>query len=122
MQETLRPELIAVLREHLPPLNSRLFEQYQQRTTGDHLDMGSKLSEYYKCISSDIHAIKVQLQRPTLIQQRLECCFRGGNGNAAYNGTHSLQIDQSLDSCAHHTAQLHPAKDIVDSSVPLKEM
>ncbi|KAF4632161.1 hypothetical protein G7Y89_g5964 [Cudoniella acicularis] len=79
LQEVLRPELIATLRESLPSINSASLEQYQEKQTRDHEVLVSRVSERYEWISSGIDAIKLQLQNSDSTQQRLERFIRGGN-------------------------------------------
>ncbi|KAI1754891.1 hypothetical protein F4782DRAFT_464263 [Xylaria castorea] len=76
-QQTLRPELIAVLKEQLPPLNLALLDNYQQsrRISGDAQD--SRLLELYEGLYSSVEDIKQQISSPKIMKQRIEFSLRG---------------------------------------------
>lgn len=71
-QETLRPELITVLREHLPPLNSTLLEHKELYTT-NHDVLTSQLSE----LSTGVTEIKKQMYGFNIIQTRIASALQG---------------------------------------------
>jgi hypothetical protein len=76
-QEVVRPELVAILQENLPSFDSTLLERSIQAQKGNHSAVLSKLSEQYEGVSSDIRALKLELQNTVLTQQRIERCILG---------------------------------------------
>ena len=64
-EETLRPELIDLLRECLPPNPTEDRCIIRDAAT-------AKLSEHYQLISSDIEEIKRQIMRPEIMQQHIQ--------------------------------------------------
>jgi hypothetical protein len=77
LQQTLRPELIAVLQENLPPLNASLLESYRELPTTS-LDLSAaKWTEQHERLSIGIRDIKEDIRSSTMTQVRIESCLRG---------------------------------------------
>jgi hypothetical protein len=93
-EEVLRPELIAVLRENLPPLHPEILEHYQERQIKNHEALVSKLSGYCEGISSNIDTIKLQLRNFNSIGERLKYSIQDRNFRPEDNTTHALLGDQ----------------------------
>ncbi|KAI0543273.1 hypothetical protein F4679DRAFT_569382 [Xylaria curta] len=92
LQQTLRPELIAILQEQLPPINLTLLENYQQsqsmnRDTQDY----SRLLELCEGLSSSIEDIKQQIVNPGILKGRIQCSLRGGVPKTMLAGAEGLQ-------------------------------
>ena len=91
LQELLRPELIAILREHLPPLNSALLERFQHGRNLSQDTLLSTLSGQYEGISSNIRSIKLQLENPGFLQQRIERCILEGSSRLEEGSPSQIQ-------------------------------
>ena len=106
-QNTLRPELVAVLRESLPPLTSTLLANYETRQITCHEALLAKLAEHHGEISSHIAELKRQVSNPMLVRQDIESSISGGpkplsrldqpnitknlvRGNKAQSSSHSV--------------------------------
>ncbi|KAI0451866.1 hypothetical protein F5B21DRAFT_485364 [Xylaria acuta] len=76
-QETLRPELITVLQECLPPLNLMLLENYQEAQSISRGAQDSRFPELYEGLSSDVEEIKRRIGNPKITKQRIESCLQG---------------------------------------------
>jgi hypothetical protein len=75
-KETLRPELISILREHLPPLKSAISEDYQEIQITSHDTLDTRLSELIGGLSLGMDEIKQQISSSKVIQQRIESCLQ----------------------------------------------
>jgi hypothetical protein len=125
-QDVLRPELIAILRENIPALNSEMLEHYQQRQSRTHEALASRLSEHYDGISSDINKIRLQLKSsnpPT--QGRLEYAIQDRNVRPEDNLLIALLEDQRSHPSAslkeHNVLPPNPNK-VGDDYESLREM
>jgi hypothetical protein len=75
-QQTLRPDLVALLRENLPPLNPTLLE-FQEFHNTSNAALVSKLSEHYERLSSGVEEIRQQIDSSKITQHRIESCLQG---------------------------------------------
>jgi hypothetical protein len=84
--ETIRPELVAILRDCLPPNPTTSIRNMDAAIT--------KLSEHYQVISSNMQEIKQQLKKPQIVQQHIESSLQGGSGGAGQPAQPAL-LDRS---------------------------
>jgi hypothetical protein len=77
LQQTLRPELIAILQENLPPLNASLLESCRELQTTSPDVSAAKWTEQYESLSIGIRDIKEDIRSSTMTQMRVESCLRG---------------------------------------------
>lgn len=84
--ETIRPELVAILRDCLPPNPTTSICNMNAAIT--------KLSEHYQVISSNMQEIKQQLKKPQIVQQHIESSLQGGSGGAGQPAQPAL-LDRS---------------------------
>jgi hypothetical protein len=74
-ESTLRPGLLAFLRENLLPLHASLLANSQQSPNEHHeaiLTKISKLSEHYQSLSADVELIKQHISNPSSIRRQVE--------------------------------------------------
>ncbi|KAI1745799.1 hypothetical protein F4680DRAFT_113646 [Xylaria scruposa] len=90
-QMTLRPELMAILQECLPPLNLTLLDNYQQSRSMNRDARDSKLLELYEGLSSSVEDIKRQISDPKILQQRIEFSLRGDTPKAMQKALASVE-------------------------------
>ncbi|KAN0108885.1 hypothetical protein V8E51_008627 [Hyaloscypha variabilis] len=97
-QEVVPPVLVTTLRENLPPLDSKLLEQYHQIQERNHSALLSRLSEHYEGMSLDIMALKLQLKNSISTQEKIQCCIQGGNVRVEHDARKNLprNVDPSL--------------------------
>jgi len=122
-QEVLRPELIAILRENLPPLHPEILEHYQERQIKSNEVLVSKLSGYYKGISSDIDTIKLQLKNSNSIGERLKYSIQDGNVRPENNTTHTLlEYQLSPASVREQSVQRPEYRNVIEDYDSLREV
>jgi hypothetical protein len=122
-QEVLRPELIAILRENLPPLHPEILEHYQERQIKSNEVLVSKLSGYYKGISSDIDTIKLQLKNSNSIGERLKYSIQNQNVRPEDNTTHALlEYQRSPVSLKEQNDQRPDSRNVIEDYDSLREV
>jgi hypothetical protein len=77
--ETLRPDLIAVLRENLLPLNTGFIANYNELQNTYHDKLVSEISQNYHNLSSDIDALKERINNPYVIKGQIQSTFSQPN-------------------------------------------
>ena len=122
-QEVLRLELIAVLRENLPPLHPEILEHYQERQIKNHEALVSKLSGYYEGISSDIDTIKSQLKNSNSIGERLKNSIQDRHVRPEDNTTHALlEYQRSPASLKEQNDQRPDSRNAIEDYDSLREV
>lgn len=76
-QETIRPELINILQEHLPSQNPTLLEIRQEIQNARDVVSMSKLLALHEELSSNINVIKQQVNSSKITQKCKGSCLRG---------------------------------------------
>ncbi|CZR67508.1 uncharacterized protein PAC_17407 [Phialocephala subalpina] len=90
-QETLRPELVAILREILPPLRSaEAVEDRNIQGNGTEILM-TKISDNYEGIMLAMKDMQLQISNSTIMQQTVESSLRGRNSRARQRAL--LEVD-----------------------------
>ncbi|KAF4635285.1 hypothetical protein G7Y89_g2801 [Cudoniella acicularis] len=84
LQQTLRPELIAVLHENLPSLNKTILDNYLELHTPSQNIFLTKWTEHYEEMSRGIREIKADMKSSSKTQMRIQSSLggyipRGGN-------------------------------------------
>lgn len=77
MQQTLRPELITILQECLPPLNSTLVENVQALHNSSHGELATKWTECHEELRTNMRKIEEDMLSSKMTQMRIESCLRG---------------------------------------------
>jgi hypothetical protein len=122
-QEVLRLELIAVLRENLPPLHPEILEHYQERQIKNHEALVSKLSGYYEGISSDIDTIKFQLRNSNSMGERLQYSIKHRNVSPEDNTTQALLGDQRYPASLTEQSDQRPeSRNVIEDYDSLREV
>jgi hypothetical protein len=122
-QEVLQPELIAIVRENLPPLRPDILEHYQERQIKNHATLVSKLSGYYDGISSDIDTIKLQLKNSNSIGERLKYSIQDRNVRPEDNTTHALLEYQSSPAPLKEQSDQRPeSRNVIEDYDSLREV
>jgi hypothetical protein len=70
--DTLRPDLISLLRENLLPLNEKLLVQNAHQEK-----LAARLFEHYNDLSTDIKWMKKQIDKPSLVQIQINSALSG---------------------------------------------
>ena len=88
-EDTLRPDLISLLRDNLVPLNDRLITSVETAQAANHDRISSTLFEHYRGLASDIQWIKHQIGTPSL--------FKDPNGSALVGGRIMPKVPAALE-------------------------
>ncbi|KAH8820385.1 hypothetical protein F5884DRAFT_893281 [Xylogone sp. PMI_703] len=95
IQDTLKPELIVVLKGSLQSLSSTVLDDLQEAQNTTRGALGVELSKHHEEISSSIKEIKRQINDSTIIQQRIETSLRE-NDSRIKDRTNLGQISEPL--------------------------
>lgn len=70
-EDTLRPDLISLLRENLLPLNEKLLANVQEVQDAHHEKLVARLFEHCNDLSTNIKWMKEQIDQPSLVQEQI---------------------------------------------------
>jgi hypothetical protein len=77
-QETLKPEFISLLRENLIPLHTGLIADCKEFQAASQEKLIEQISGLYASLSSDINAIKEQVQGCSILQHQIQRAVSSG--------------------------------------------
>ena len=80
-QETLKPEMIAILRENLPPLSSTLIENDRGRACRGREKLVMTSSEACRETAAAIEGMKLQINSSETMLRNIESSLRGAYSN-----------------------------------------
>jgi hypothetical protein len=94
-QQTIRPELVTILQDHLAPLSSTLIGDIRTVQTKSDEVLATRLAEYYGDFSASLQEIKNQLTDSTNMQTRIESFLQGDVSRSTTRALTMVESDLS---------------------------